>query len=175
MSGTVETLLYLAAICGKLSLLSFGGAVSVLPELQREVVINHHWLSARDFSALYALCQASPGPNVLIYALIGWRLAGLAGVLTCTIMTFAPTALLTAVALKGWNHYQHHPWRQRIQTGLAPVTVGLIAAAAVLLSRSTADSWPLAGIVALSALLAIKTRLHPLYILLGSALIGLLC
>lgn len=60
------TLGALAAIFGQLSLLAFGGGNTILPEMQRAVVDVHHWMSAQEFSALFALAQAAPGPNMMI-------------------------------------------------------------------------------------------------------------
>ncbi len=65
----------------QLSLLAFGGGNSILPEMQRQVVQVHQWMTARDFAALYALAQAAPGPNMLVSALIGQRVAGIPGAL----------------------------------------------------------------------------------------------
>ena len=74
----------LAGVFGQLSLVSVGGINAVLPELKRQVVERHGWMSAADFAALYALAQAAPGPNMLVSTLIGWHVAGIAGALAAT-------------------------------------------------------------------------------------------
>ena len=49
-----------------LSLMAIGGGVvMVAPEIQRYVVDSHHWMTAEQFSAAYAIAQAAPGPNML--------------------------------------------------------------------------------------------------------------
>ena len=53
-----------------LSLVAFGGATALLPEMHRVVVENHHWLDDTTFTHLYAIAQAAPGPNVLVVTLI---------------------------------------------------------------------------------------------------------
>ena len=62
---------------GLLSLLAVGGISSIMPEMQRIVVEQQQWVSAAEFTQLFAVSQAAPGPNVLICSLIGWKLAGL--------------------------------------------------------------------------------------------------
>ena len=62
-----------------LSLLSVGGVNTVIPEMQRIVVETERWLTGAEFTQLFALSQAAPGPNVLITSLVGWKVAGLAG------------------------------------------------------------------------------------------------
>ena len=54
-------LLTLAIIFTQLSLIAFGGGNTILPEMQRQVVDIHHWMTAQEFSALFAMAQAAPG------------------------------------------------------------------------------------------------------------------
>ena len=55
--------------------MSIGGANSVLPEMHRLVVESHAWVSSEEFSEMFALAQAAPGPNVLFVAVIGVLIA----------------------------------------------------------------------------------------------------
>ena len=50
-----------------LSLLAVGGLNGMLPELHRIIVEQEGWLTTQQFSELFALCQAAPGPG------LGWR------------------------------------------------------------------------------------------------------
>ena len=85
-------LVSIALIFGELSLLAFGGGNSILPEMQRRVVEVHHWMSAEEFSALFALAQAAPGPNLMVVPLVGWTVAGWPGLAVASAA--ATTALL---------------------------------------------------------------------------------
>ncbi|MDE2514799.1 MAG: chromate transporter [Rhodospirillales bacterium] len=162
----------LAGIFSQLSLLAFGGGNSILPEMQRQVVDVHHWMSARHFAALYALAQAAPGPNMLVVALIGWSVAGLLGALTATIALCAPSSLLTFVIAGMWHRVRGAPWRDRIQRGLVPVTVGLVMAGAALLVRTTTTDWRAALLTGCATWLFLRSRLHPLWVLAGAAVLG---
>ena len=64
-----------------LSLLSIGGAISTVPEMHRYLVDQHHWLSNEQFSAMVAIAQAAPGPNLLFVAVLGWGIGGALGML----------------------------------------------------------------------------------------------
>ena len=66
-------ILHLAFYFSLLSLVSVGGIPSVMPEMQRQVVDVQAWMSAAEFTQLFAIAQAAPGPNVLVTALIGSR------------------------------------------------------------------------------------------------------
>lgn len=56
-----DTLIAIATIFSQLSLLAFGGGNTILPEMQRQVVDVHHWMSAHEFTALFALARRRPG------------------------------------------------------------------------------------------------------------------
>jgi hypothetical protein len=83
-----QTLVSLAFIFTQLSLVAFGGGNTTLPEMHRQVVDVHHWMTGADFAALYALAQAAPGPNMMVAPLIGWTIAGWAGLLVTTLAIF---------------------------------------------------------------------------------------
>ena len=162
-------LLTLAGIFGQLSLLAFGGGNAIVPEMQRQVVEVHHWMTATQFSALYGLAQAAPGPNLMIVTLIGWQIAGLPGALVTTFCQFAPSAVLTGIAVTAWTRFHAAPWRRVIAAGLQPITIGLVAASGALIARSADANVGLAAVTAAVALLTVTTRRHPLWLLgLGS-------
>ncbi len=167
------TLLLLAGIFAELSLLAFGGGNTILPEMQRQVVDVHHWMTAQHFSALFALAQAAPGPNMMVVPLVGWTVAGWRGLLVVSLAKFGPSSLLTGVALHVWERNRDRPWRAVVQAGLLPMTAGLVCASAAIIARATAQSWSLAAIAGAVAVLSLRTRLHPLLLLAGGALLGL--
>lgn len=166
-------LLALAAIFAELSLLAFGGANAVLPEMQRQVVEVQQWVSAADFSAMFALAQTAPGPNMMIITLVGWRVASWAGAIIATVALILPAALLTATTVTIWGRFRGARWRQFVQAGLVPVTVGLIASGAAVIVIAADRDWRLAVITVIVAGLHLTTRLHPLWLLAIGALGGL--
>ncbi len=169
MSGTLASL---AAMFAQLSLLAFGGGASILPEMQRQVVSVHPWMSARDFAALYSLAQAAPGPNVLVSALIGLRVAGIPGALVAAGALCAPSSALTFVCSHAWHRLRDRPWRAVVQGGLMPVTAGLVMAGAAVLVRTTTHDWRDAALIAAATALFLGTRLNPLWILGAAAALG---
>lgn len=166
----MATLGTLAAVFAGLSLLAVGGANAMLPEIARQAAA-YGWAGPAEFAALFALAQAAPGPNMLVVTLIGWRVAGLPGAVVATIAFVAPAAVLTYTVTGLWERFREAAWRQTVQAGLTPVTVGLVMGAAVLLCRASAHSIGTALMVLVSAAVLLTTRLHPLWLLaLGGAL-----
>jgi chromate transporter len=165
-------LIQLAIVFGQMSLLAFGGANSVIPEMQRQVVDVHHWMTPHDFAALYALAQAAPGPNMMVVSLVGWRVAGVAGALVTTGAVLFPSSILTLLVAGVWYRFKNAAWRKAIQAGLLPVTAGLIMASAALLIASTTVDWTAGVVTVLAAALFLKGKLHPLAILATAGVAG---
>ncbi len=164
----------LAALYGQLSVLAVGGVVSVLPEMQRQVVEVHRWMGQQEFASLFALAQAAPGPNMMVSTLVGWRVAGLPGALAATGGMIGPSSVLTYAMASVWHRFHHAAWRKVVQAGLTPITVGLVAAGAALLSMSTTHGLGTAALTAGTATVVTSTRLHPLWMLAAGAAVGAL-
>ncbi len=167
-----STLISIALLFSELSLLAFGGGNTILPEMHRQAVEVYHWTTDADFAALFALAQAAPGPNMMVAPLIGWHVAGWSGLLVATLAMFGPSSIMTGVALRLWRRFKNQSWRQAIQAGLVPISIGLVGASAVLIVQASDHEWVLGAITAACAIVAIKTRLHPLWLLAAGAAVG---
>jgi chromate transporter len=173
MKALWSALAALALQFGVLSMVAFGGANAVVPEIHRQSVQVHHWMTDRDFAALFAISQAAPGPNVLLSTLIGLKVAGLAGAIVATLAMCGPSCVLVFWVSKVWDRYSHTRWRAAVGAGIAPVTVGLVCSSAFVLVRAADPSWRFAVVTAASAGIAYFTKLNPLWCLGGAALLGL--
>lgn len=167
-------LLALAIVFTQLSLLAFGGGNAILPEMQHQVVDVHHWLTAVEFSTLFAMAQAAPGPNMMIVPLVGWHVAGPAGLLVTSLAKFGPSSIITVFALKFWNKYQDHPFRVLFETALKPITIGLVLVSAAVIAQASAQNSLLIAIVVVTTLIGFLTRLHTLWIMAIGAVSGAL-
>jgi chromate transporter len=156
-----------------MSLLAFGGANAVMPEIHRQVVEGGHWMTDRQFSDFFAISQAAPGPNVMIVALIGYHVAGFFGALVATLAMCGPTAVLALFFARVWDRFKHARWRGAVQAGLVPVSVGLVGASAIVLARAADHNWVAAAITAASAATAYWTRWNPLLVFAVAGILGL--
>lgn len=168
-----DVLLALFVQFALLSLLAFGGANAVVPEMHRQAVDLHHWMTGSEFAALFAISQAAPGPNFMISTLVGWKAAGLPGALVATLAMCAPSCLLTFWVAKVWDRSREARWRVLAVATLAPLTVGLVTATAYLLIQGADRNWRLALVTLTVAAVAYRSRLNPLWLLGAAAALGL--
>lgn len=166
-------LVTLAVVFTQLSLLAFGGGNAILPEMQHQVVTVHQWMSAEQFSSLFAMAQAAPGPNMMIVPLVGWHVAGPAGLLVTSLAKFGPSSIITIYALKFWERFKDNPLRERFEKALKPITVGLVLVSAWLIADASAQNLLLVMIVIVTAILGMFKKIHPLWVMAAGAGLGI--
>jgi chromate transporter len=147
-----------------LSLMAFGGNLSVLAPIQQQAVEVHGWLSPREFTEYFAISRSSPGPGAMIVTLIGWKVAGWAGALVATLSLYMPSFTLALVVSRVWERYRGRNWHTALQKGLAPIAAGLILAAIVSVLRLT-NSPVMAIALASFAVFLVRPKISPLYLL----------
>ena len=155
-----------------LSSISFGGFPTVLPAV-RNLVVDHGWLSDQDFANCFAMAQAIPGPNmILMMSLVGWKVWGIPGAVASAVATFGPPCALYFVAYRMWDRFRGARWQPVLRNGLVPVTIGLVIAGGVVMARAADAEWQTAALTAGAALLMLRTRINPLWMLFAGGALG---
>ena len=162
-------LLALTLVFTQLSLLAFGGGNAILPEMQHQVVTVHHWMTAEQFSSMFAMAQAAPGPNMMIVPLVGWHVAGPMGLMVTSLAKFGPSSIITIYALKFWNNFKDNPLRTKFEKALKPITVGLVLVSAWIIAQASAQNALLIAIVTLTICLSLFRNIHPVWLMLIGA------
>ena len=155
-----------------LSLLAVGGAMTTAPDMQRFVVEERGWLSDPQFAASVALGQAAPGPNVIFVAVLGYNVAGLAGVVATLAGTLLPSSLLTLRATRWAASHRQAPALLAFTAGLAPITLGLLLATAIVLLLPAANDWRNVLLAMLAFGVALRTHWSPLVPIAAGAVAG---
>ncbi len=156
-----------------LSLLSIGGVNVVLPETHRYLVDVHHWISEQEFADFFAIAQAAPGPNFMMFALFGWKIAGFVGAVAATLAIAVPPATCAFVFGGWWHRLRDTPWRRAVQAGLAPITIGLIFSSGYVLSIASDHDWTTFAVTAVTAVISLATKINPLWLFLIAGLGGI--
>ncbi|WP_091735271.1 chromate transporter [Phenylobacterium immobile] len=149
-----------------LSLAAFGGAAAIMPALHDVAVLRRHWMSESDFLQLYAVARVAPGPNILIASIIGWRVAGAAGLAVATAAILAPSSLVCMALSRLAVRYEDTSVVRALKAGLAPVAVGMTLASGYAIAHTANADWIGWGLTAAGAAWILWCKANPLWILL---------
>ena len=170
----------------KIGILGFGGGYAMLSLIQADVVDRYGWISLQEFTDIVAISQMTPGPigiNSATY--IGYTAIHNAGyspavsILGSCLTTFAvclPSFLLVLGISYAFAKFKNNKYVEAaFTTGLRPVTVGLIAAAALLLMNHENFIDYKSGLIFLAAfILTWKFKIHPILMILLAGVAGIL-
>ena len=81
-----------------LSAFTFGGGYIIIPLMRKKFVEQYHWIEEDEMLDLVAIAQSAPGPIAVNGAIVvGYKLAGIVGVLTAILGTVLPPFLIISV------------------------------------------------------------------------------
>jgi chromate transporter len=167
-------LLALSTVFLRMGAVTFGGGFVMVPLIENEVVKTNHWLTTQEFADATALGQLTPGPVLITATFIGYRVAGTLGALVATIAVFMPAFLMTIAAGSSLRRFRSNRQVQAFLRGVTPAVVGLLAAAAWSIGRAGIHSWVGVTIAALAALVLLRYKPNPFWIIFGAGALRLL-
>jgi len=163
----------LVAHLAVLSSISFGGFPTVLPDVRAFVVLSQGWMTDTDFTHIFAMAQAIPGPNmILMMGLVGWKIWGISGALAAATATFAPPCAIYFAAFRLWDRFREARWQRSVRAGLAPVTVGLVMASGIVMARAADTGWAAVTLSVGAAVVLLTTRLSPIWLVVAGGALG---
>jgi chromate transporter len=168
------SLVDLALLFLRTGAVSFGGGVSVLAELQRELVTRYGAMSQQQFLDAYVLGQATPGPGILFIVPLGFYAAGVPGAVVATVSFLIPPLLLQIVVASQWERLSRSAWIRALDRTLVPLSVGLIGVSLYTLGLPLLPV-PLRVVGMIAAMVvALRFRVSPAVIVLAAGALGLL-
>jgi chromate transporter len=155
-----------------LSILTVGGGLAAFPEMKVLTVDVHKWLTFTQLIHLYSMGQIAPGPNMMMIVSIGQWAAGIPGAIAVLVAFFGPTALLAFYVGRLWVKLEKWPWRNSIQRGLSPVSIGLLLAGCLSLARGAVTGWMTAFVAVAVLLILLLYKVNPAWLVLCGAVVG---
>ncbi len=165
----------------KIGAFTFGGGYAMLPLVQ-EAVLKQGWMEAEAVVDFIAISESTPGPfavNMATFA--GMQAAGFFGAVCTTLGVVLPSFVVILLIAGGLRRFRENRLIAGAMSGLRPAVVGMIAAALVSVTQTTFGTLPLwggafwvsVGIFAGCLVLSFR-KAHPLWLVLGSGVLGAL-
>jgi chromate transporter len=85
-----------------------------------------------------------------------------------------PAAALMYLVTMSWQRAQRSKWRIAVEKGFAPLTVGLILATSLVMSRAADHEWRAYLVTVAATVVFLRTRVNPLLIVAAAAGLGYL-
>ena len=176
----------------KTGLFAVGGGMATLPFLYDMSARHPDWFTTAQLADMIAVSESTPGPiGVNMATYVGFHTAGIPGGLIATIGLVTPSVIIVLLIARVLKQFRENRYVDAAFYGLRPCSVGLIAAAGLLVVKIALldfDAFAASGAILdllnvkaliLAAVLLVLTRavkatkkLHPIVFILGSALAG---
>ena len=129
---TLQNLWDLLISFGQIGIFALGGGDAMLKLIQTESVTHHQWLTDADYSSLVAMTFLFPGLTAAkIAGVIGYRVAGVSGLLTAVLSLNLPGIFLVAIGFTLTTKYMDRPFVQKILEAMKFGAMAMIGAVLV--------------------------------------------
>ena len=170
-------MIYWQLICVylKIGVFGFGGGYAMLSLIQFEIVERYHWLTLQQFTDVVAISQMTPGPigiNSATY--IGYTVTGnIWGAVIATVAVCLPSFLLVLFISYFFVKFKNNKYVNAAMSGLLPMSVALIGAAALLLmNKDNFIDYKSILIFVAAFFLTWKYKVHPILMILLAGVMG---
>lgn len=170
-------MIYWQLICVylKIGVFGFGGGYAMLSLIQFEIVERYHWLTLQQFTDVVAISQMTPGPigiNSATY--IGYTVTGnIWGAVIATVAVCLPSFLMVLFISYFFVKFKNNKYVNAAMSGLLPMPVALIGAAALLLmNKDNFIDYKSILIFVAAFFLTWKYKVHPILMILLAGVMG---
>jgi chromate transporter len=174
-SGAAGGLWPIFAFFLKVGCVWFGSGYVLLAFLRADLVERWGWVSEGQLLDAIAVGQVTPGPLFTTATFIGYVLCGFPGAMVATGGIFLPALLFVAISAPFVPRLRNSLVLARLLDGLNVGALALMVAVTWYLGRAAIVGWPGLLVAGASLLLLVRYRVNSTWIVLGGALVGLVC
>ncbi len=165
---------------------TFGGGYAMLPLIQK-AVLDNNWLTEEAIVNFIAVSESTPGPFAInISTYVGMETGGFLGAVCATLGVVVPSFVIILIVARVYKQFQESKIVKGCMSGLRPTVIGLIGAAVLTIGKtvffptgfalSSIDPYNFVVsliICILGVLLIFKKKVHPIVLIVASAVLGI--
>ncbi|MDO8549746.1 MAG: chromate transporter [Ignavibacteria bacterium] len=171
----IENLINLFLAFLKVGSFSFGGAYSLIPLIEREVVINNQWLSQEEFLKVLGVVEVFPGAISIKYATYtGYKTAGVAGIIAANLGNIFVPLMIMLLIFYFYSAFEKNKLVVKAFDGIKLAVIGMILGIMFQYFMNWVTDFKGVLFVAVGLLLIIVLKLHPAYIVIIAGILGIL-
>jgi len=158
----------------KIGAFTFGGGYAMISLIRNEVTQKRKWLDDEEFMDMLAIAQSLPGPISLNTALfVGDKRKGFKGSLFAGAGIIVPSFVVILLIALVFAQFKDNLVVKKVFLGIRPAVVALIAAPLFSLGKAANLNWQNLWIPVLVAVLVWKFSVSPVFIVLGTVMLGI--
>lgn len=159
----------------KIGGLTFGGGLTMLPMLERELVTNRKWITEEELLDCYAIGQCTPGIIAVNTAtFVGYKKAGVAGGIAGTLGMILPSILIITIVAAFLKSFMNNVWFRHAMMGVRGVVCALLLNTVINLGKKTLKNLVCWIFCIVIFILAMFTKLPTIALVLGAATAGII-
>ena len=170
----VKKLLSLFLTFAKIGVMTFGGGLTMLPLLTKEIVEKKKWASEEQLLDYYAVGQCTPGIVAVNTAtFIGYSQAGIAGGIFATVGMVTPSVLIIIAVAAALQQFMEYPVVASALMGIRAVVCALLSHTVITLAKKSLVDIVTAMIFIIGFVLCFIFDITPILVVVVGAIIGI--
>lgn len=153
---------------------TFGGGYAMIPLIQRETVEKHKWISDDDILEIIAIAESTPGPIAINSAtFVGYKVSGFWGSFCATFGVVLPSYIIISIISLLLQQFSDIQAVKYAFFGIRAGVLALILKSLWTMFKKINKAVIPYIIMAISFILAAFTDINVLFVIAGSAVVGI--
>jgi len=153
--------------------LTFGSGYAMLPFIQDAMVNQYHFVTDKEFGVALALSLLTPGPVTVIYAFVGYKVAGIFGAALAMANMYLPSFAVVNIIADLYNRAGKVDKVKMVISGIVAAFFGTLWAVVFKLTGNSLVDFPTWGLALAAFGVQRFTKIDTLWIIIAGALISL--
>jgi chromate transporter len=159
----------------KVGSFSFGGAYSLLPLIENEIVVNHSWVTRDEFLKVLGMVEIIPGAISIKYATYtGFKVAGVPGIIAANLGNMIMPIGLIILISSFYFHFEQNKLVMKAFQGVKFVIIGMILAVMIKYLQSQYTMPKEIIFIAIGLVLALFFKFNPIVIISVGVILSLI-
>ncbi|WP_274969323.1 chromate transporter [Lachnoanaerobaculum orale] len=159
-----------------LSAFTFGGGYVIVTLMKNKFVDECHWIEEKEMLDLVAIAQSAPGAIAVNGAIVvGYKLAGIIGVLVATVATVIPPFLIISVISVFYTLFRENRFIAYILDGMQAGVGAVIASVSIQMGFCIVKENKISFVIMAAVfVMSLYFKINIIYIILLCILIGVI-
>ena len=160
-----------------ISAFTFGGGFVIVTLMKKKFVDDYHWIDDEEMLDITAMAESCPGAIAVNAAvLVGWKLAGLPGMLAAVLGTIIPPFFVISVISFFYAAFAANKYVSLLLKGMQAGVAAVIMDVVLSLGRNVVKSRSMVDIITMIIAFSIAffTNINVIFIILAATALGIM-